>query len=172
MANMRIRMAVAGVAFCLAVEGTAEAAKGVKKVAPANAGVNAGANAGANTHRMMSGVVTNVTKQNGGAALHIRTAHHHKKTGVVNAATVAGGNQQHHGHTFNVTNATHFTHQNGSPASVFSLHRGERVRIQATGNQAVNVQILSQHRTRGSFARNRANTYRPHLHQMHVRRRR
>jgi hypothetical protein len=154
--------------FYLATAGTAESAKGVKKVAPANAG----ANAGVNMQHMVSGVVMNVTKQNGGAALHVRTAHHHKKIGVVNAAAVAGGNQQHHGRTFSVTNATHFSHQNGTPASVFSLHRGERVRIQATGNQAMYVQILSQHRTRGSFARYRANTYRPHLHQLHVRRRR
>jgi hypothetical protein len=168
MASMSVRLAVAGAAFYLALEGTAEAAKGVKKVAPANAG----ANPGANTPRTISGVVTNVTKQNGGAAMHVRTAHHHKKQGVVNAAAVAGGNPQNHSHTFNVTMATHFAHQNGTPASVFSLHRGERVRVQATGHQAMNVQILSQHRTRGTFARYRANMYRPHLHQMHVHRRR
>jgi hypothetical protein len=168
------------VALSLATGGIAKAAKGVQKNAPANIAANAPGNAPrnaqgnaqANRQRTISGVVMNVTKQNGGAALHVRTAQHHKKSGMVNPAAVAGGNQQNHSHTFNVTMATHFVHQNGTPASVFSLHRGERVRIQATGHQAVNVQILSQHRTRGTFARYRANTYRPQLHQQHARRRR
>ena len=179
MTNTRIRMAVAGSLFYLAAGGIAEAAKGVQKVAPANApgnaagngGGNAAGNAQANAQRTISGVVLGVTHKNGGASFHLRTAQHHKKMGAVNPAAgagggVAGGN--HHGHQFNVTAATHFGRQNGAPASLASLHQGERVRVQAAGHQAMNVLILSQHRTRGSFTRHRASTYRPHLYQQHA----
>ena len=166
MANSTVvRMAGVGVSLYLAAAGTAEAAKGVKKVAPAN-----------NAPRMVSGVVLNVSHKNGVGLFHVRTAQHRKKMGAVNPGVnaavnqpgVAGNNQLHHTHAFHVTAATRFGHQNGTPASLAALHRGERVRVQATGNQAVAVQILSQHRTRGSFTRYRVNNYRPHLYQHHI----
>ena len=171
MPNTRIAIAVAGTAFLLVAQGTAHAAKGVKKAAPANT-----------VARMTSGIVTGVAHQNGGSAFHVRTAQHHKKLGAVNQAAGGGGanggaaggvNQRHQTHTFHVTGATRFGHQSGAPASAASLRRGERVRVQATGNQATAVMIMSQqHRMRGNFTRHRANGYRPHLyHYSHGRRR-
>lgn len=164
MKETRIRLAVAGTAVFLVMGGTAEAAKGVKKVAPANI---AGNNPGNATPRMVSGVVLHVTHKNGSGSFHVRTAQHHKKQGAVNAPTVAGAQPQHHGHQFHVTPATQFAYQNGTPASFAALHRGERVRVQATGQQASAVQILSNHRTVGNVARYRPPTYMPHLYQQH-----
>jgi hypothetical protein len=176
-----IRIAGVGIVFSLAAAGPAEAAKGVKKVAPAN-----------NTPRMMTGVVLSVTHQNVSGTFHLRTAQHHRKRGLVNQtgvagvngaanqtgvaagngavnqAGVAGGNPLHHMHVLHVTAATRFAHWNGNPASLASLHRGERVRVQATGNQAGAVMILSHHHIQGSFNRYRTNVYRPHLYQHHV----
>ena len=80
----------------------------------------------------------------------------------MNQGAVAGGNQQ-HSHAFNVTQATRIAHQNGTPLSFAALHRGERVRVQAMGQQAVNVRILSQNGMRGSFARHRGRMYQPNL---------
>ncbi|MBI3863160.1 MAG: hypothetical protein HY290_14815 [Planctomycetia bacterium] len=155
MTNLGIRLVVAGTGLFLALEGTAEAAKGVKKVAPANG-----------APRTVSGVVLNVAHRNGSGSFHLRTAQHHKKRGVVNAgAPVANANAQFHSHQFHVTAATRFAHQNGTPASFAALHRGERVRVQATGQQASAVQILSNHRAPGSFARNRTRVYAPHFYQ-------
>ena len=151
MTNAGIRMAVAGVAFYLAAGATAEAAKGVKKVVPAN------------SQRTISGVVLSVTHTNASGKLRVRTTHHHKKRGVVNPGNVAAGNQQQSSHAFNVTAATRIAHQNGTPLSFAALHRGERVRVQAMGQQAMNVHILSQNRMRGSFARHRGRTYQPNL---------
>jgi hypothetical protein len=164
MTKTSIPFAVAGVAFYLAAGGTTEAAKGVKKVDPANAPANA--------QRTLTGVVLSVNHKNGSASFHLRTAQQHKKSGGVNPVAVAAGNQHNHNHEFNVTAATRFGHQNGNPANLASLHRGERVRVQAAGHQAENVEILSQHRTRGSFMRYRANNYHPHLYQPHLHRRR
>ncbi len=173
MTNMGTRTAVAGLACLLAAPGTAHAAKGVKKVAPAN-----------NAQRMVSGIVTGISHQNGGSAFHVRTAQHHKKIVGFNQPGVAGGaaakgaaaggvNHQHYSHTLHVTAATRFGHQNGNPASMASLRRGERVRVQATGNQASAVMIMShQHRTRGYFTRFRTNMYRPQLSRYIHRRRR
>lgn len=161
MAETRIRLAVAGTALFLVMGGTAEAAKGVKKVAPGNV-------AGNNAPRMVSGVVLHVTHKNGSGSFHVRTAHHHKKQpGAVNGAAVAGAQQPLQGHQFHVTQATQFAHQNGTPASFAALRRGERVRVQATGQQASAVQILSNHRTVGNVARYRPLTYMPHLYQQH-----
>jgi hypothetical protein len=164
MTNAGTRMAVAGVAFYLAAGGAAEAAKGVKKVDPTNAPANA--------QRTTAGVVLSVNHKNGSASFHLRTAQHHKKSGAVNPVAVAAGNQHSHNHEFNVTAATRFGHQNGTPASFASLHRGERVRVQAEGHEALAVQIFSQHHTRGSFTRYRANNYHPHLVQQRPHRRR
>ncbi len=161
MPGTRIGIAIAASALFLAMDGTAYAAKGIKKVAPAN-----------NVARMVSGVVTNVSHQNGGGSFHVRTALHHRKIGAVNQAGAGGANQRHHTQTFHVTGATRFGHQNGTPASAASLRRGERVRVQATGNQAQAVMIMSMHRTRGSFTRYRTNSYRPHLYHYSHRRRR
>jgi len=167
MTNAGTRMAIAGLALFLAVPGTAHAAKGVKKVAPAN-----------NVPRMVHGIVTGVAHQNGSNSFHVRTAHHHRKIGGVNQVGAGGGpatgvNQRYHSHTFHVTAATRFGHQNGNPASMASLRRGERVKVQATGNQAQTVMIMSHHhRARGYFTRYRTNVYRPHLyHRIHRRRR-
>ena len=189
MSKTGIQWAVVGAAFYLTAGATAEAAKGVKKVIPPNA------------QRRITGEVLGVTPNNGGATLHVRVAHHHKKRGQVNpanpanganpanpgnaanapnAAAAAGGNPHHFGQDFTVTPATRFEHFNGRPASLAALHRGERVRIHATGQQATNVHILSHHRTLGTFAHHRAQIYRPammqqvrqHNQQMRERRRR
>lgn len=150
MTNARIRMAVAGVVFYVASGTTVEAAKGVKKVIPAN------------SQRTISGVVMNFTHNNVSGVLHVRTAHHHRKRGVVNAGNVAGvNNQGQFGHTLNVTSATRVTHWNGTPVSAAALHRGERVRVHAMGQQALHVHILSQNRMRGYLARHRVRMYQP-----------
>lgn len=168
MTNSRIPMAAAGVAMFLAAGTTAEAAKGVKKAAAAD------------TPRTVAGEVLRVTHHNGGASFHVRTAYHHKKLGMPNQGAVAGGQvqgqaqpqgqMQHHGHEFNVTAATHFEHANGTPATLAALHQGERVRVQAVGHQASNVQIISHQRMRGTFNRSRTRMYYPHLHQQRRRR--
>lgn len=169
MSKIGIQLVVVGVAFYLTAGATAEAAKGVKKVVPPNA------------QRRITGEVLGVTPNNGGATLHVRVAHHHKKRGQVNpgnganpanpgnpanAAAVGGGKPHHYGQDFTVTPATRFEHFNGSPASLAALHRGERVRIHATGQQATNVHILSHHRTRGTFAHHRVQVYRPAMQQV------
>jgi hypothetical protein len=151
MTNAGFRLAVAGAALYLTAGATAEAAKGVQKVLSANG------------QRATSGVVMSFTHTNASGLLHVRSARYHKKRGGMNAGNFAGGNQQQFGHAFNVTAATRVTHRNGNPVSVAALHRGERVRVQAMGQQALHVQILSQNRMRGSFARHRLRTYRPNL---------
>jgi len=148
-------MAVAGVVCYVAAGATAEAAKGVKKVIPAN------------SQRTISGMVMSFTHNNISGMLHVRTAQHHRKRGAMNAGNgavgnnVVGGNQQQLGHMLNVTAATRVTHWNGTPVSAAALHRGERVRVHAMGQQALHVHILSQNRMRGSFARHRVRMYQP-----------
>ena len=162
-ANMKtivIRFAVTGAALLWAIGGVAEAAKGVKKVAPAN-----------NTPRIVTGVVTHVVhKKNGTGIFHVRTAHHHRKlaqtvtTGTATTATTTTTTKpQYHNHEFHVTPATQFTHANGTPVSFAALRLGERVRVQATGNNATAVHILSHHRIRGTFVRYRTRFYNPYV---------
>jgi hypothetical protein len=169
MTNARIQVAAAGVACFLAVGTTAEAAKGVKKAAAPD------------TPRTVAGEVLRVTHHNGGASFHVRTAYHHKKRGMPSQGASAGvqaqgqaqpqGQMHHHGHEFNATTATHIEHANGTPATLAALHQGERVRVQAVGHQASNVQIISHQRMHGTFNRSRARMYHPHYHNMQHRRR-
>ena len=171
MTNTRIRLTVTGLALFCALGGTAQAAKGVKKVAPVNG-----------TPRIVAGVVTHVAHKNGSGSFQMRTANHHKKvtgttntaagtsaaagttaagTGATGTATAATTPQQ---RQFHVTGATRFGHSNGTPASFASLRAGERVRVQATGNNANAVQIMSQQRVRGNFARYRTRMYNPYVY--------
>lgn len=145
------RLAVMGAALFCGLASTAQAAKGVKKVAPAN-----------NASRVISGVVTHVAHKNGSGSFQVRTAHHHKK--VTGTATTAATSNPQQRVQLHVTAATHFGHSNGTPASFAALRAGERVRVQATGHNANAVQIMSQHRIRGTFARYRGRTYNPYVY--------
>jgi len=160
MRSSAIRLTVTAAALFCALDGTAQAAKGVKKVPPAN-----------NTPRLVSGVVTHVAHKNGSGSFQVRTATHHKKaTGTATttagaaAGTKAAATNPQHNRQFHVTGATRFGHSNGTPASFASLRSGERVRVQATGNNANAVQIMSHHRVRGTFARYRARMYNPYAY--------
>jgi hypothetical protein len=107
--------------------------------------------------------VTSVSHQNGHGKFHIRSYSNHKKLAAANGA----GLQTPVGQEFHVTPMTRFGYQNGNPASFASLHRGERVRVQAVAHQAGAVQIISNHRVPGSFTRYRPSVYRPHIYRTH-----
>jgi len=175
-----LRVAVSGIAFCIAATAThAQAAKGVKKV-----------NSGTGPHTYTGVVVSVNPNGTGTGTFHVRTMHHHKKLGMVNQAGVAGVNNNNgatqHIHEFNVSGSTQFVQHNGMAADAALLHTGERVRVRATGgsqaaanpaagnqaagnqiaghHQAVAVQFMSHHRSRGLYTRHRSNGYYPHYH--------
>jgi hypothetical protein len=151
MMSNRVQTAIMGIALIVVCStGTAEAAKGVKKVA-AGAG-----------QRTLTGEVLSVTPKNGGVSFQVRTASHHKKQGaaaVAKPATV---------HDLQATAATTLVNSNGTPAFPASVHHGVRVRVQATGGQATNVQILTHNHTAAHFTRYRTQAYRPHNSYAHL----
>ncbi|MDB5392272.1 MAG: hypothetical protein JWM11_7918 [Planctomycetaceae bacterium] len=130
----------------------AEAAKGVKKVVPADA------------PHTITGEVLSVTPKNGGVNFQVRTATHHKKQG---AAAIAAKPAAHiHDLTANAT--TRLVDYHGSPAFPAAVHHGVRVKVQTKGTQATNVQILTHNRVPTYFTRHRVHSYRPQMHYAHL----
>lgn len=153
-----IRIAIVGLSFYLVAAGIpAEAAKGVKK-----------ANSTNGQHRTMTGIVQKISPDKTGyGTFQLRTAYHHKKTGVnavngVNNATA--GNGSNGIHELNVGSGTRFELYNGTMAPLTALKNGQHVRVRMTGQQAEIVQIMNHQRSAGNFSRHRSMSYRPHIY--------
>src|SRR5262249_35251928 len=139
----KLIVAMSATACLLTAVGTAEAAKGVKKV-------------GGSGSRTVTGRVVNVNyNQAGSGSISLRTAGQHKKQGAGESGGVAGPMAPAGIREFQADKSTRLVMSNGSPASPTALQRGAPVLVQVTGDQATSIQILSNNRTRENFTRHR-----------------
>ncbi len=137
---------------------TADAAKGVKKTTPTGP-------------QVVTGVVMSIIpNKTGGGTFHLKTVQPHRIMGTVSPSTNTTGKIPQH--EFNVTTATRFEQYNGTTGGVVNaaaLRPGSRVRVQAVGQQAQRVQIMTARRSTGSVMRHRTSQYHPY-HSPHRRR--